>query len=118
MAKHEFGIIDNFEEGKWYSEYEPEKYNCIFVNDDLIGNILMEFKDELYAIKTYFAISTQVGKGLDESGVTIFPPESLPRFRDVIVKANSQYQSRELKALIGKITEAMEKSRHMIHFGI
>ncbi|WP_058486961.1 hypothetical protein [Defluviitalea phaphyphila] len=26
MAKHEFGIIDSFEENKWYSDYEPEKY--------------------------------------------------------------------------------------------
>lgn len=24
MAKHEFGIIDYFEENKWYSVYEPE----------------------------------------------------------------------------------------------
>jgi len=25
-AGHEFGIIDTFEEDKWYSNYEPEKY--------------------------------------------------------------------------------------------
>ncbi len=24
VAKHEFGIIDSFEENKWYSDYEPE----------------------------------------------------------------------------------------------
>jgi len=32
-AGHEFGIIDTFEEDKWYSNYEPEKYmefNIIF----------------------------------------------------------------------------------------
>ncbi|MDN5316111.1 MAG: hypothetical protein PWR08_235 [Thermoanaerobacterium sp.] len=26
VAKHEFGIIHSFEENKWYSDYEPEKY--------------------------------------------------------------------------------------------
>jgi ribosomal protein S3AE len=36
MAKHEFGIIDYFEENKWYSVYEPEKYNCISVSDDCL----------------------------------------------------------------------------------
>jgi hypothetical protein len=29
MAKHEFGIIDYFEENKWYSVYEPEKYSQV-----------------------------------------------------------------------------------------
>ena len=41
MAKHEFGIIDSFKENKWYSDYEPEKYNCISVSDDLIEQLTM-----------------------------------------------------------------------------
>lgn len=35
MAKHDFGIIDSFKENKWYSDYEPEKYNFISADDDL-----------------------------------------------------------------------------------
>lgn len=32
MAKHEFGVMQNEpERGKWYDEYEPEKYNCILM---------------------------------------------------------------------------------------
>ena len=32
MAKHEFGVMQNEpEHGKWYDEYEPEKYNCILM---------------------------------------------------------------------------------------
>lgn len=34
MAKHDFGILDRFEENKWYQEYEPEKYNCVSVDMD------------------------------------------------------------------------------------
>ena len=26
--KHNFGVIEKFEEDKWYSDYEPKKYNC------------------------------------------------------------------------------------------
>lgn len=46
MAKHEFGIIDSFEENKWYSNYEPEKYNCISVSDDLIEELIIKYNPE------------------------------------------------------------------------
>ena len=40
MANHDFGVIDYFEENKWYSDYEPEKYNCISVSDELIDEVM------------------------------------------------------------------------------
>ena len=100
LAKHEFGIIDSFEENKWYSEYEPEKYNCISVSDDLIEELIIKYNEELMTIKTYFQVTTQPGTGLDYCGITIIPTDSLRQFRDIIIKANSQYQSQELKLLI------------------
>lgn len=89
VAKHEFGIIDSFEENKWYSYYEPEKYNCISVNDDLIEELIIKYNEELTAIKTYFQVTSQPDTGLDNCGVTLIPPESLKQFRDIIIKANS-----------------------------
>ncbi|MDU1349961.1 MULTISPECIES: hypothetical protein [Clostridiaceae] len=118
LAKHEFGIIDSFEENKWYSEYEPEKHNCISVNDDLIEELIIKYNEELMAIKTYFQVTTQPGNGLDYYGVTLIPPKSLIQFRDVIIKANSQYQSQELQALIEMITDAIKKDKYLIHYGI
>lgn len=118
MAKHEFGIIDSLQENKWYSSYEPEKYNCISIDDYLIGELTIRYDEELMAIKTYFAISTQVGNGLDYSGITIIPPKSLKQFRDIIIKANSQYQSHELKLLIEKISNAINENKYLIHYGI
>ena len=50
LAKHEFGIIDSFEENKWYSDYEPEKYNCISVRDDLIEQLIINYDEELKSI--------------------------------------------------------------------
>ena len=38
-SRHEFGIIDSFEENKWYDTYEPDKYNCISVDDYFIEEI-------------------------------------------------------------------------------
>lgn len=118
LAKHEFGIIDAFEENKWYSEYEPEKYNCISISDDIIEELIIKFNDELMTIKTYFQVATQPGTGLDYCGITIIPPDSLRQFRDIIIKANSQYQSQELKLLIEKVSDAMSKNKYLIHYGI
>jgi hypothetical protein len=100
IIKHEFGIIDSIEKNRWYSEYEPVKYNCVSVSDDLIEELITKYNEELMAIKTYFQVTTQPGVGLDYCGVTLIPPESLKQFRDVIIKANSHYQSQELKLLI------------------
>lgn len=54
LAKHDFGAIDSFEENKWYSDYEPEKYNCISVHDDLLEEMIIKYNKELMSIKTYF----------------------------------------------------------------
>jgi len=118
VAKHEFGIIDFFEENKWYSKYEPEKYDCISVNDDLIGELTIRYNEELMAIKTYFQVTAQPGTGLDYCGITLIPPESLKQFRGVIIKANSHYQSQELKLLIEKVSDAIIKNKYLIHYGI
>ena len=118
MAKHEFGIIDSLEENKWYSEYEPEKYNCVSVNDNLIGELIIKYNEELMTIKTYFQVLIQPGKGLDYCGVTLIPPESLRQFRKIIVKANNHYHSQELKLLIEKVSDAISKNKYLIHYGI
>ena len=93
LAKHEFGIIESFEENKWYSHYEPEKYKCISVNDDLIEELIIRYNKELKAIKTFFQVSTQPAAGLDYCGVTIIPPESLVEFRNVVTNANNHFKS-------------------------
>ena len=118
MAKHEFGIIDTFEENKWYSKYEPEKYNCISVSDDIIEDLIIKYNEELMAIKTYFQVTTQPGKGLDYCGVTLIPPESLGQLRDVVVMANNHLKSIEIQLLIEKITKALKENKYLIHFGI
>ncbi|NLT95378.1 MAG: hypothetical protein GXW85_07580 [Clostridia bacterium] len=118
MAKHEFGIIDSFEENKWYSEYEPEKFNCISVSDHLIEDLIEKYNEELRGIKTYFQVSTQPGTGLDYCGVTLIPPKSLMQFRDIIIKADTQFQSQELQALIEILNDAIKRGKYLIHYGI
>ena len=118
LARHEFGIIDFLEEKKWYSVYEPEKYNCISVSEDLIEELIIKYNEELLTIKTYFQTRSQPGSGLDYCGVTLIPPESLEGFRNIIIKANSQYQSQELQTLVEMINRAIKKGKYLIHYGI
>jgi hypothetical protein len=118
LAKHEFGIIDAFEENKWYSNYEPEKYNCVSVDDDLVCELIIKYNEELMELKTYFQVKTQQGTGLDYCGVTLIPPESLKQFRDIIMKANNYFIAKELELLTEKITEAIIKNKYLIHYGI
>ena len=102
--KHNFGVIEKFEEDKWYSDYEPKKYNCISVSDDLIEGIVKEHLEELGKLKTYFQMKKHPGLGLDYCGITIIPPRS--------------FKSSELENLINKINIAIRDNKHLIHYGI
>ncbi|MCB2291364.1 hypothetical protein LGK97_16680 [Clostridium sp. CS001] len=33
----QFGIINEFEKDKEYNDYEPQKYNCISIDDDILN---------------------------------------------------------------------------------
>ena len=114
MAKHDFGIIERFEDDKLYSDYEPEKYNCISVSDDLIEEMITEYLEELGNLKTYFHMKKHPALGLDYCGTTIIPPGSLKEFRKIITTANKQFKSNELEkyhfSKDGKIpTETLDK---------
>lgn len=65
LAKHDFGIIDSFKENKWYRDYEPEKYNFISADDDLSEELIINYNEELMAIKIYFQVTTKPKNGLD-----------------------------------------------------
>lgn len=118
MAKHDFGILDRFEENKWYQEYEPEKYNCISVDMDVMDEVFSAYREEIGEIKAFACVSTQPINGLDECSVNLIPPQSLKAFYNIIVQANKFLHSEELVLLIDKIQEAMENNKYLIHFGI
>ena len=46
MSYHNFGIMQTPpEHGKRYNDYEPEKYNCLSVNDDYIESIVNDLNN-------------------------------------------------------------------------
>ncbi len=109
MANHEFGIIENApEKGKRYDKYEPQKYNCIHVNDDYLEGIVANFDN----IDFYWHTLNVKGKGLAYCGVTLIPPCSIKEFVDVIKDVPDLYELRKLSE------KALEENKWIIHFGL
>ena len=109
MANHEFGIMQiPPQSGQRFDEYEPEKYNCISVNDDHIENILEKLND----IDFYWHTLDVSGKGIAYCGVTLIPPSSMQKFITVIENMPELHQLKDL------LTQALNENKWIIHFGI
>ena len=109
MAKHEFGIMDSPpEKGKRYEKYEPEKYDCISVNDDYLEDILSDFNH----IDFYWHTADAEGKGICYTGITLIPPRALSEFSAVI------RDKQGLNELYSLTLRAKKENKWLIHFGI
>ena len=109
MASYEFGIMDPGPlPGVRYDTYEPEKYRCIPVRDDLIDPLLEAFS----AFGTYYHTLSVPGMGLSWAGITLIPPESLPGFLSVLPEGS------EYDGLRTMFREARAKERFVICYGL
>ncbi len=109
MADHKFGIMQTApNKGKRYDDYEPQKYNCISVNDDYLEDIAASLSD----IDFYRHTLDISGKGIAYCGITLIPPTSIPEIISVI---DSIFELTELKELLNK---AYIEDKWVIHFGI
>lgn len=115
MIKAEFGIIDDIAGKHDYSDYEPEKYHCVFINDDIYIN---DWWDKLILIKTYFHNLNRPSYGLARYGVTLIPVESLSLFQDIVLSDKRISTDNSLTDLADKIKEAIECKKFMIHYGV
>ncbi|MGN7399999.1 short-chain dehydrogenase [Cytobacillus praedii] len=111
---HEFGIIDEIDKMKSYTEYTPQKYNCISVDDDLLNSL----SEQLSIMKTYFHSLKRPEIGLAYWGITIIPPESLSLFYDVISTSPYFKKSAELNELASIIIQASVEKKYIIHYGV
>lgn len=117
-CNHEFGIIDclkDYDE----AEYEPKKYNCISVDDDLLSEAYHTImKERMEKLETFAHNINRPFKDLVYYGITLIPPKSLKDFLDTIVDANLKYKSKDFDRLIEKISTAIKEDKWMIHYGI
>ncbi|MDO5293632.1 MAG: hypothetical protein Q4F05_12895 [bacterium] len=115
MIKAEFGIIDSLELDREYIEYEPEKYDCVAIDDD---QYMDNWWSELEEIDTYEHSLKRPAKGGARWGITIIPPESLEKFYRIVINDKRIAKDVNLKELANKINDAINQNKYMIHFGI
>lgn len=109
MARHEFGIMQNAPKPKKrYNEYEPQKYNCISVDDDYVEKIDANLNNIVF----YWHTLDVPAKGIAYTGVTLIPPTSIQAFTTVI---KDIAELNELKNLLEK---ALLENKWVIHFGL
>lgn len=109
MARHEFGIMQHAPlGGKRYDDYEPEKYDCISVDDDFLEDVAASFTP----IDFYWHTLDVKEKGLAYCGVTLIPPQSLDAFINVIRNLPG------LSELTVLSETALKDGKWMIHFGL
>lgn len=108
---HEFGIIPEFDpDSEEYEEYEPERYGCIAVEDDLLLGVF----DRLRDLDTYWHRGDRPAKGFAYCGITLLPAASLPAFLAELQREGDP----ELLPLGEKIREAVRQGKYMIHYGL
>jgi len=94
--------------GKRYDEYEPQKYNCISVDDDYVEKIDANLND----LDFYWHTLEVPAKGLAYTGITLIPPTSIPAVTAVIKDIV------ELNALKDLLSKALAENKWVIHFGL
>ncbi len=109
LAKHEFGImLDTPQKGKRYDEYEPDKYNCISIDDEYIECVDANLTD----IDFYWHSLDVKGKGIAYCGITLIPPTSIKLFINAV-------KDRAGLSELAKLAEkAYSENKWMIHFGL
>lgn len=109
LAKHELGIMQNTPKlGKRYEVYEPQKYNCISIDNDYLEDIVANFNH----IDFYWHTLDMPAKGIAYTGITLIPPTSIQAFTAVI---KDIAELNELKDLLEK---ALVENKWVIHFGL
>ena len=108
----EFGIINDFDYDRDYSEYiEGGQLVCI-------GDEALDFwDDDFHHIKTYHYSYDRPSFGLMRHGISLIPPKSLRAFLDIVINDRREEYKYELEALRELIIEAIEKDRFVIHYG-
>ncbi len=109
MAKHEFGMMPHApQHGVRYDDYEPERYHCIAVEDDIIETVAPLFS----AIPMFWHTTDVPGKGLAYCGITLIPPDASRRMLELLP------DNPELNELCTLLETACAEGKWVIHYGI
>lgn len=109
MPSHNFGIMQTQpQKCERFDRYEPQRYNCISVDDDDLLPLLEKFEE----VKCYWHTLDRAETGLAYCGITLIPPESLGSLIENI------WSNQNLSELLSLFSLAEKENKFIIHFGI
>ena len=118
----DFGIVPNIEYGKDYSiigdpcEYEAlyAQYRCVSVSDDIV-NTWIPLADNM---PTFSCSLSRPNIGIGHYGVTVIPPKSVKKLLDIVRLCMGTTHNESVEELVKLLDVAIEKSQHIICYGI
>ena len=111
MNTHEFGIMAvDPQPDEQFSRYEPERYDCILVNDVYIEAIL----EEMQSVPCYWHSRQRPEQGLAYCGITLIPPTSADKMKAIL----ERHGWPGVTELIALLEQAKSSGKYIIHFGI
>lgn len=111
---HEFGVLHLSDRQSSYDMYEPERFDCVSVDGEVVDRLI----EELSKMRTFSHSYDRPGYGLEHHGVTLIPYESLSLFYQVVKKTMYVHESEQLNQLVAKIAQAQVAKKDMIHYGL
>ena len=111
---HDFGIVEDVTALPEDIGYEPERYGCVWIDDDYLD----DWGARLELIPTFFHTLDRPELGLARYGITLIPPESLPALEEIVLSDRRIQTDEQLVELSRVLREAIRRKKHMIHFGV
>ena len=109
MLKHQFGIMmTDPAPGQIFEEYEPDKYDCIAVDDEYVQDVA----EKLAGVRVYWHGLDRPESGLAYHGITLIPPESMADVKEAV---RDVPKIRRLKEML---VVAVRERKFVIHFGV
>ena len=94
--------------GQIFEEYEPEKYDCIAVDDECIQAVIERVK----SLKCYWHSLDRPEAGLAYHGITLIPPESVGEMIEAVKDEPGMERLTEM------LVVAKRERKFVIHFGV
>lgn len=111
---HDFGIVEDLSALPEEIAYEPEKYGCVWIDDDYLDG----WQPRLALIPTFFHTPDRPERGLARYGITLIPPASLPALEEILLSEPKLKTDEQLVELSRVIREAIRRQKYVIHFGV
>lgn len=113
---YKFALTFGIDKDGLNERYLLEEYNCIQIEIDTFDRIVGRFK----SVRTYFPYIDKWAEGIDSTGVTMIPVESIENFLTIVkVCRNEDYWNLyELEALEDMLEKAVYEHKNLIIFGI